>query len=156
MSRSGIIALICLSMLLFLAAKPQSYKFSKYKSVEAYEIRPGILMMPRYAEDGQVCEIGLERRHYAPEMIRLDSSMSRKDIDEIVDELAPVAEMGPKTKVLGGLDSTTIVGPGMTTSVDYESISVLIDSRVTSSRKRSFGVEENISATIRWKNRKCL
>jgi hypothetical protein len=89
-------------------------------------------------------------------MIRLDSSMSRKDIDEIVDELAPVAEMGPKTKVLGGLDSTTIVGPGMTTSVDYESISVLIDSRVTSSRKRSIGVEENISATIRWKNRKCL
>jgi hypothetical protein len=32
--------------------------FSNYKAVEAYEIRPGILMMPRYAKDGSVCEVG--------------------------------------------------------------------------------------------------
>jgi hypothetical protein len=155
MSRSGMIVLICTSMLLFLAAKPQNDRFSKYKAVEGYEVRPGILMMPRYAEDGQVCEIGLERRHYAPEMIRLDSSISREEIDGIVDELVPVEERGPKTGVLGGRDSITIIGPGMTTSVNYENISIQIESRVISSRKRSMSVDYGIAAIIQWKNRKC-
>jgi hypothetical protein len=142
-------------MFLFLAAKPQSDKFSKYRTVEAYEVRPGILMMPRYGEDGQVCEIGLERRHYAGGVIYLDSELSRKDIDEIVDELVPVEERGPKTNILGGRDSITTVGPGMTHLVDYENISVQIESRVISSKRRIEVVGENIAATIQWKKRKC-
>jgi hypothetical protein len=29
---------------------------AKYKAVEAYEVRPGILVFPTYSEDGEVCE----------------------------------------------------------------------------------------------------
>jgi hypothetical protein len=47
-------------------ASAQSSRFSKYKTVEAYEIGPGILMMPNFSSDGQVCEIGLEILHYSP------------------------------------------------------------------------------------------
>ena len=32
----------------------------------AYEIRPGVLVMPRYAQDGQVWEVGMEKRRYSP------------------------------------------------------------------------------------------
>jgi hypothetical protein len=156
MSRSGIVILVCSSMLLFLAAKPQNDKFSKYKSVEAYEIRPGILMMPRYAEDGQVCEIGLEMRHYAPETIYLDSSLSREAIDQIVDELALVSERGPKTKDFGVGELVTGSGPGMTTLIDYKNVAVQIYSRVISHGERSIVVDDSIAATIQWKNRKCL
>jgi hypothetical protein len=31
-------------------------QFKRYKAVEAYEVRPGVLMMPRYDSGGQVCE----------------------------------------------------------------------------------------------------
>src|SRR5271154_3302293 len=72
--RSDMLKLIVLAfaaVLLLAAANPEHDKFAKYKSVEAYEIRPGILMMPRYSSDGQVCQIGLEKLHYSPETIRL-------------------------------------------------------------------------------------
>ena len=151
MSRSGIIALVFSSMLLFLAAKPQNDKFSKYKSVEAYEIRPGILMMPRYAEDGQACEIGLERRHYTPEVIHLESSIWREDVDELVDEFAPVNERGAKSK-----SETTIEDGGCrTTFVDYENVSVRIYSSAKYRGKRAAFVDEGVAVTIKWKNRKC-
>jgi hypothetical protein len=150
---SKLIGLAGTFMLLFVAMRPQSGKFPSYKTVEAYEIRPGVLMMPRYSADGQVCEIGLERRHYSPEMIRLDSTLSRKEIDEIVDELAPENERGPKEVGLVG-DLVLIDGVGLTTTETYENISVEIDSRLMPSKKLEIA-EENVAATLTWKNRKC-
>ncbi len=51
--------------------------FTKYRAVKAFEVRPGILMMPSYSADGQVCEIGLEDLHYSPELVR-PSRMARR------------------------------------------------------------------------------
>jgi hypothetical protein len=137
----SLIVLAGSSVLLFLAAKPQSNKFSKYKSIEAYEVRPGILMMPRYTEDGQVCEIGLEKRHYMPERINLDSLLLLKDVYEIADELVPSNERGPR--------KLNTQGPYYTENsiyhdeiyMDYENVSI---ERV-----------ETVAAVIKWKNRKC-
>jgi len=36
---------------------------AKYPAISAYEVRPGILMTAKYAGDGQVCEMVLERRY---------------------------------------------------------------------------------------------
>ena len=85
---SKLIASVVAGILLLPALNTGRERFAKYKPVEAYEIRQGILMMPRYSADGQVCEIGLEKLHYSPEMIRVDSSLSREEIDQIFDELA--------------------------------------------------------------------
>lgn len=150
---SKLIGLACAVVLLIPAAKPQTDQFSKYRAVDAYEIRPGILMMPRYSADGQVCEIGLERRHYSPEMIRLDSTLSRKEIDEIVDEFAPENERGPKEAGLLG-DMASIDGVSLTTSEVYENISIEIYSKLLPSKKLKIA-EENVAATLTWKNRKC-
>ncbi len=82
----------CFAMISLLAVRPHNDKFSKYHSIEAYEIRPGILMIPRYSQDGQVCEMGLQRMHYSPEIVRFDSSLSRSEIDGLFDELVPADE----------------------------------------------------------------
>jgi hypothetical protein len=66
-----ILSAVCV-LLLLLTASPQKYPMVKYRAVEAYEVRPGISMFP--SEERQVCQIGLERRHYSPETIRLDFS----------------------------------------------------------------------------------
>jgi hypothetical protein len=65
---------LSLTILIMLnAVTTAQQQFAKYRKIEAYEIRPGILMMPRYTADDRVCEIGLEKLHYSPERIRLDS-----------------------------------------------------------------------------------
>src|ERR1700727_2965781 len=110
---SQLIGLACTLMLLFSAQNAHGDRFLKFKAVEAYEIRPGILMMPRYTEDGQVCEIGLAKQHYLSGELYLDSSLSRKDIDEIANDLVPGSERGQK---MMDRDSITGVGRGMTTS----------------------------------------
>lgn len=76
---------------------PQRNGFTTYKAVEAYEVQPGILAFPTYGADVQVREIGMERRHYSPEVIRLDSGLSQEEIDKTMDDLAPTAVRGQKS-----------------------------------------------------------
>jgi hypothetical protein len=35
---------------------------SKYRQVISYEVRPGVLVTPKYTAEGQVCEMVIERR----------------------------------------------------------------------------------------------
>ena len=126
-----------------------STDFSKYKTVEAYEIRPGILMMPRYTDDGRVCEIGLEPLRYTPKEIEVDPSLPRQTIDQIVDELAPAAERGPRAKFFGSADAILFGGVTASTNVYYENVSVFMESRGVSNPS------EFIAVVIRWKNRQC-
>jgi hypothetical protein len=143
---------ICV-LLLLLTPSPQKNTMAKYKAVDAYEVRPGILMFPRYSEDGRVCEIGLERRHYSPEKITLYSTLSREEIDAIVDELAPASERGPKSQ--NPLDDLMlVVGHGMTTFEKYENVTVEIESAVIANSKKKNTVD-NVAAIIQWKHRKC-
>lgn len=152
---SKAVSLAFTAMLLILVAKPESDRFSKYKVVEAYEIRPGILMMPRYAEDGQICEIGLEKRHYTPELIDLDATLSRKEIDQLTDELVPVSERGPKSTDFPGGSLIDEAGPGMTTTSMYENVTISITSHVISTSRRHGTVVDDVAVTIKWNKRKC-
>ncbi|MGD1062985.1 MAG: hypothetical protein ABR860_06960 [Terracidiphilus sp.] len=148
--------LACFAMLTVLPANSQNPQLSKYKKVEAYEIRPGILMMPRYTSDGQVCEIGLEKRHYSPEMIRTESALSSEEIDELVDELAPASVRGPKPSGLAGHDSILIDGHAITRTRNYENVVVEIDAAQSDRcKKGSICSDGDVVVTIRWKNRKC-
>ncbi len=140
-------------VLLLLTASPQKNSMTKYKAVEAYEVRPGILMFPTYSEEGQVCQIGLERSHYSPEIIRLDSTLAREDVDAIVDELAPASERGPKSQNPFD-DLMLVVGPGMTTFEEYENVTVNIERAVIANSKKKSTVDD-VAAVIIWKHRKC-
>jgi hypothetical protein len=152
---SKLIGSVAAAMLLLPMAYAGREKFAKYKAVEAYEIRPGILAMPRYSTDGQVCEIGLERLHYSPGEVRLDSSLSRKDIDEIFDELVPSEERGPQPKnpveqVAGGF----ISGLAMVSDEEYQNVSIKIYGELSPGGEKAATVNE-VAAALKWKNRKC-
>ena len=127
--------------------------FAKYKRVEAYEVRPGILMMPRYSADGQVCEIGLEKLHYSPETIRLDSALSRKEMDQIFDEIVPAEERGIRSKDFAGT-LITRGGQSLTTNIDFQNVSIQIYGEASSARKGGATVDE-VVATLKWKSRTC-
>jgi hypothetical protein len=154
--RSDMSKLISLAFaaVLLLSANPVRENFAKYKAIEAYEIRPGVLMMPRYSADGQVCEIGLEKLHYSPEIIRLDSSLSRKEIDQIFDELVPAVERGPRSKDFAGT-LITQGGHSLTTKIDFERVSIQIYGDVSPAAGKDGVTVGEITATLKWKKRIC-
>lgn len=146
---------LSLTILLMLnAATTMQQRFAKYRKIEAYEIRPGILLMPRYTDDNEVCEIGLEKLHYSPSLIRLDSGLSRKEIDEILDELVPADERGkPSKDTVGNL--ITRGGHSLTTNIEFENVSIQIyGATAPSDRKNEITVNE-VVATVKWKHRIC-
>jgi hypothetical protein len=149
---SKLIGLAIAAMFLLPPANPNRERFTKYKAIEAYEIRPGILMMPSYSSDGQVCEIGIEKLHYSPVMIRLGSDLSQKEIDQIFEELVPATERGLKSKDFDGLISQS--GNGLITYIDYENVTIQIYGDASPGKHYVTTVVE-VAATIKWKNRKC-
>lgn len=151
---SKLISMVVAAMFLLPTTNPDRQKFAKYRSVEAYEIRPGILMMPRYAADGQVCEIGLEKLHYSPEEIRLESELSRKEIGQIFEEIVPIVERGPKPKGVLEQGMITFSGNGMVDDEEYQNVSIRIYSETTPTGSDAVTADE-LAATLTWKNRKC-
>ena len=142
-----LISVACVVALLLPIAEPQHGRFSGDTPVEAYEIRPGILIMPKYTGDGQLCQVVIQRDHYTKGIVDLDSTLSREVVSQIFDELAPPAERGPLTtnKALEGL--SLYGGGGVTTYFDYEH--VLLDiSRPASS-------PGYVVALVTWKDREC-
>ncbi len=89
------IRLVGAAMLLPLSASSGREKFANYKAVETYEIRPGILMMPRYSADGQVCEVEFQRRHYVDGEVYLGSTIPHETTLKIIDEIVPGSEERP-------------------------------------------------------------
>src|SRR5258708_4191474 len=98
MSKFVGLTLTILFMLIVLNATTTQQRFTKYQKIEAYEVRPGILMMPRYASDGEVCEIGLQRLLYSPDLVRTYPVLDRMEVDQILDELVPPDERGKPSK----------------------------------------------------------
>ena len=152
MSRLCGLGLATLALLSFLNPNPD--RFAKYKTIEAYEIRPGILMMPRYSADGQVCEIGLQKLHYTKEKIRLDSGLEHKEINEIFDELVPASERGTESKAFEG-SVITRDGASLVTTIDFENVSIQIYGQASPAAGEGGTIVDEVAAALRWKNRRC-
>lgn len=140
-------------LFLFSVTTTAQERFGRYQRIEAYEVRPGILMMPRYTAADQVCEIGIERLQYSPTLIRLDSDLSREEIFQILDEVVPVRERGNPSKDVG--NNIIESGQIMTTNIDYENVLIRIyGATLPSKHKNEIRVNE-VVATVRWKHRVC-
>lgn len=144
---SRLIWLACVAALLLPLAERGGGRWSKYVRVEAYEIRPGVLILPKYSGDGELCEAVIEKEHYQDGVVDLDSTLPRKVVAGIFDQVAPPAKRGPFTidKELEGL--SLYGGGGVTTFVDYKNVSLDM-SRATSDAGY-------IVAVIAWKRRGC-
>jgi hypothetical protein len=154
LSAVSVMALVSSAVNTSVAGTQTEEQFKRYKAVEAYEIRPGVLMMPRYDSTGQVCEIGLEKLHYSPEVIRHGSDLSRKEIDELTAELAPSDERGAESDNLAGSEITLADGGAMTTIADYENVTIEIHAWQLKSSNKESTVEQD-AVVIRWKHREC-
>ena len=97
----------------------------KYPKVTSYEIKPGIVMIPQYAEDGNVCEMSVERH---PASHILGATFSTEEAKSVIDELVPETQRGQHVKT-GKYDkwlNTTVTGGFTDTEYSYENISIHI------------------------------
>ena len=119
---------------------------AKYRQVASYELRPDVLMTPKFAPDGQVCEMVIERRQKTDTSIVFAVSFSDEEVQQFVNELAPEAERGRNmTKHL----NTTVAGGFMVTEYTCENLLV----RVYGTTRPTPAGDRVI--TIIWPKRKC-
>jgi TonB family protein len=118
---------------------------TKYHQITSYELRPDVVMTPKYGADGQVCEMDIERRHKTDTGIIFGSSFSKKDVRELVDELVPAKERG---KDLTEFLNSTIDGGFITTEYSYENIVVTV-------RGITRPQPEDMVVVITWRKRTC-
>jgi hypothetical protein len=144
---------LCVTVLVALSVNGQTSSdlAAKYPAVSAHEVRPGILMTVEYAEDGQVCELTIEKRHSKSKDkdIDLASAIPSKLIDELTDELAPAAERGPATSRYLSNESY-VAGGVLDIKRDFEN--VYIREVGSTSQSCNGGTEVVI---IHWKKRAC-
>jgi hypothetical protein len=142
-----LVGLACAIALLLFPGELHNERFSKYKRVEAYEIRAGILVMPRYSADGQVCMVVLQKGHYVNGVADLDSTLPRTVVIQIFDELVPPSERGPLSTNAEMARLSVYSGNGVTSLLDYKNVSFDISRQASS--------PDDIVAVIQWKDRSC-
>src|SRR5437588_534275 len=101
---------------------------ANYPRLESYEIRPGVLAMPKYAEDGELCHVSIERLHVQQSGVELGvPTMSRETVLKMIDELAPPSERGKAITQLAGFDYIDVInGTADVAAANYENVSVQI------------------------------
>ena len=119
---------------------------AKYRKITSYEVRPGIVMTPRYAQDGQVCEMIVEKRAKTDKDVIFGSSFAEKEWKDAVDELAPPSERG---KDVTGLLNTTVDGGFITADYTYEKVRIRVQG-VTRPKPTPA-----VLITITWSKRTC-
>jgi hypothetical protein len=92
---------------------------AKYPHVTAYKVAPDVLMTARFASDGQVCEMTIEKREKTDTGISFGNSFSEKEVQGLMDDLVPQNERGQNlTRAL----NEDIDGDFITTRFTYENV----------------------------------
>jgi hypothetical protein len=109
-----------------------------------YTIRPGVLVKPSYAEDGQVCKVAIIPKPLPPSEDSKALLMKAGMVAEIISDFAPEAK--------GGLNrpSRSMGGYVSVEEYDYKRVTAYVRSR-----QMPDGSKRISSAEVVWKARKC-
>jgi hypothetical protein len=119
---------------------------SKYGSpLDAFVIRPGLLMTAKYAADGKVCEMFIIEARTPGSNIGLRTPLTPETVPALIDELVPDGERGSKLR-------WPVQTQGMTLQAfyRYENVSIELVQNLLPSKGWSDGILK-----IKWSNRVC-
>ena len=115
------------SLIVVILGVPATHQFRvSYPRVEACEIRPGVLAMPKYADDGALYQISIEKLHIQQNVVELGvPTMSRETVLKMIYELAPPSERGKAISQLAGFDYIDVInGTADVSAANYENVLV--------------------------------
>ena len=119
--------LLALTVLIFLSAVSANAQTAadfetKYgKSLQIYEVRPGVMATVKFDDNGQAREMRVEKYNATAKMIYLDTTFPEDLLEEVVNELAPVAKLGAKNERSG---DTVFIGGSERTLDEYENATI--------------------------------
>jgi hypothetical protein len=115
----------------------------RFPVVNAYEVLPGVLMIPRFGDDGRVCQMTVEKRlGLTPKDGEMSTAFSSKEIKQVEDLLAPPSERGEEAQRL--LPGSFVAGEASHIERGFEHMIIEEDG----------GTSSGVSLiTIRWKER---
>jgi hypothetical protein len=118
----SLVILVCTSF--GAAGQTENQLEARLKKVAAFEIRPGIDVFPRFAENGGVCRMVVEKRQYLdPANADFDITIPSVLANQLVDELVPASERGkPLSPYLSS--ESLLAGGASFIKKDYENVSV--------------------------------
>jgi hypothetical protein len=120
----------------------------KYPKVNAYLVRPNILLTARYSSDGRVCEMALQPVRWTGDTVLL-FSLSEDETVRVVEEIVPETERGKRKGGLFGAEKLSVfTGHAMSTPYIYENIT--IDFAGTTEKGGA-----DMVAVVTWNNRSC-
>jgi hypothetical protein len=135
------------------AAQNQRQLEQKYPKVNAYAVRPNILLTAQYASDGQVCEMVLEPRRWTEEKVVLVSTLSENETIPVVEEVVPESERGKRLKTPLG-DLSAVAGGSITTTHAYQNITIDFVGSTGNGGSHDMVVGYMV-AVVKWRNRSC-
>ncbi len=96
----------------------------KFPKLEAYAATPDVLLLARYAADGQFCELVMQPRHWVRKTMRVDPTLSQKEIVTLVEDLVPESQRGKKDAELSS-GMLVISGATFSSTVKYEKMNII-------------------------------
>lgn len=138
------------SLVVVILGLPTTHQFlAGYPRMESYEIRPGVLAMPKYADDGELCQVSIEKLHIQKSGVELGvPTMSRETVLKMIDELAPPSERGKAITQLAGFDYIDVInGTADVAAANYQNVSVRIYG--------STSAPGDVAVVLDWKRKAC-
>ena len=131
------------------AAQTQGQLEEKYPKVNAYLVRPNILLTARYSADERVCEMALQPVRWTGDTVLL-FPLSEEETIRVVEEIVPESDRGKKLGGLLGTDDkvSAFHGHSFTTPYTYEKITVNFAGTADKGGA-------NMVAVVTWRDRSC-
>lgn len=128
------------------AAQSSTALQSKYGSpLDAFVIRPGLLMTVTYAAEGKICEMYVVEARTPGSNVGLRTPLTPETVPKLIDELVPVNERGNKLR-------WPVQSTGMTATAfyNYENVSIELVQNLLPAKGWSDSILE-----IKWTNKEC-
>jgi len=146
MRKAGVVLVLVLGLAATIQAQTSADLGAKYRQTISYELRSGVVMTPRYAPDGQVCEMVVEKRAQNEMGIVFGFSFSDKERQEVVDQVISPHERGKDdTDRL----NTTIDGGFITSDYTYDNVQIRVQGVTRPNPNPALVI------TITWRKRNC-
>jgi len=121
---------------------------AKYGSpVNAYVIRPGLLMTVKYTVSARICEMSIIEAQTPGSNIILRTLLTPEIVPKMINELIPEGERGKKIRSYGLVQTQGMTGQFL---YNYENVSI----ELVQQFKPSEGWSDNI-LKIKWNHRVC-
>jgi len=154
MKRHIAIAIFLISFVPVVHGQSAADLAQRFPHHEVYEVEPGVVMSAKFASNGLVCEMQVQKAHFNKDFADPSDGIDLDKMDTLVDRLVPASERGDKDQVLGS-SLFHQQGTVMVKIDQYANITVQVFWNVKEHKKSVQQSNGSAVLVIKWRHRSC-